>query len=98
MAWLAKKLNMPLRSLYRSLHQRDQTYKGLLDKLRQELANQYLADSSFSSLTRLSLHAGVLRPAYSEKKPPNRALGNYKAKTPFQGSKPWERATRLRVV
>lgn len=86
MAWLAKKLNMPLRSLYRSLHQRDQTYKGLLDKLRQELANQYLADPALS-LSEISLMLG-----YSEQSAFSRAFRNWTGKTPLQVRKALSRS------
>lgn len=39
MQWLSRQQQTPVRSLYRALRQRDRTYKGMLDELRQQLAN-----------------------------------------------------------
>ncbi len=61
MQWLSNKLETPVRSLYRGLQQRDETYKGLLDKLRLELAQQYLADPTLS-LSELALTRGDPQP------------------------------------
>lgn len=78
MQWLSNKLNTPVRSLYRGLQQRDKTYKGLLDKLRLELAHQYLADPALS-LSEIALMLG-----YSEQSAFSRAFRKWTGETPLQ--------------
>lgn len=81
MPWLSRKMNTPVRTLYRGLQHRDQTYKGVLDKLRQELASQYLADPALT-LSDIALMLG-----YSEQSAFSRAYRKWTGETPLQARK-----------
>ncbi|GLQ31536.1 AraC family transcriptional regulator [Litoribrevibacter albus] len=78
MAWLSRKLRTPVRSLYRSLQQREKTYKGLLDELRLELAYQYLGDPALS-LPEIALMLG-----YSEQSAFSRAFRKWTGQAPLR--------------
>jgi len=78
MQWLSRQQQTPVRSLYRALRQRDRTYKGMLDELRQQLAKQYLADPALS-LSEIALMLG-----YSEQSAFSRAFRGWYGETPLR--------------
>ncbi|MBB86027.1 MAG: hypothetical protein CMP06_01805 [Xanthomonadales bacterium] len=92
MQWLSNKLETPVRSLYRGLQQRDETYKGLLDKLRLELAQQYLADPTLS-LSEIALMLG-----YSEQSAFSRAFRKWAGETPLRFRKQLGSDTKRQAI
>lgn len=78
MAWLSSHLEVPVRTLYRSLKQRNVSYQGLLDGLRRELATRYLADPSLS-LSEIALMLG-----YSEQSAFSRAFKTWAGESPYR--------------
>lgn len=74
---VARRMEMPVRTLYRHLQQRNQTYKSLLGKLRFQLARQYLSDP------RLSLPEIAMMLGYSEQSAFTRAFKSWCGQTPL---------------
>ncbi len=78
MGWLSERLGIPLRSLYRALETRGYTYKEMLDDLRLQLAQRYLADPALS-LSEIALMLG-----YSEHSAFTRAFKAWTGRTPLR--------------
>ncbi|MBA4723563.1 MAG: AraC family transcriptional regulator ligand-binding domain-containing protein [Alcanivorax sp.] len=74
---VARRMALPVRTLYRHLQQRALTYKSLLGGLRFQLARQYLADP------RLSLPEIAMMLGYSEQSAFTRAFKSWCGQTPL---------------
>ncbi len=74
---IAGKMQLPERTLYRRLQERNLSYKGLLNEVRFQLAQQYLADP------RLSLSGTALMLGYSEQSSFTRAFKSWCGQTPL---------------
>ncbi|HEX4878316.1 MAG TPA: AraC family transcriptional regulator ligand-binding domain-containing protein [Limnobacter sp.] len=83
--WVATQLDMPLRSVYRALHERGTSFKQQLDELRQTLAQRYLEDNTLS-LSEIALLLG-----YSEQSAFNRAFRKWTGSTPLKRRKELQR-------
>lgn len=77
-SWLCQELDTSERSLYRKLEERGHSYQELLDRLRQQLAVQYLQDRQLS-LTNIGLMLG-----YSEHSAFTRAFKSWTGTTPLR--------------
>lgn len=76
--WLARKLDISERSLYRKLSERGRSYQNLLDELRHQLAIRYIKNPDLS-LTEISLMLG-----YSEHSAFTRAFKKWVGETPLK--------------
>lgn len=77
LAQVARRMVVPPRTLNRRLRERNLSYKGLLDQLRFQLAQRYLADR------RLSLPEIALMLGYSEQSAFTRAFKRWCGQTPL---------------
>ncbi|WP_293397517.1 AraC family transcriptional regulator [Nevskia sp.] len=82
---VAVRLQLPTRTLYRRLEERNLSYKGLLSQLRFQLAKKYLADP------RIPLSDAALLLGYSEQSAFTRAFKSWCGQTPLHFRKAWIR-------